>query len=227
MSFSADIHINGNGNTGYNHILRPRAVKLSNPAVHHATSNDKLLTAIGNKDFLETGPSTEQTRHAPSSTALNIADSNSGRSTPIPADAPPSVHSISFARKQVRAEQRRRLFPTIEYASRVSHFDPNSDYRDFQGFYVLFWIALTIMAVTTMLRNVKDTGHPMRVQIWQLFTVKVWELALADGLMVATTAISLPLHKMFRRRVLGLQWAGSGMAIQSIYQTSWFAFWVV
>jgi sterol O-acyltransferase len=154
---------------------------------------------------------------------------NSGRSTPVPEDAPPSVQSISFARKQVRAEQRRRIFPTIEYASRVSHFDPNSDYRDFQGFYILFWIALTIMAITTMLRNIKDTGYPMRVEIWQLFTVKVWELALADALMVASTAISLPLHKLFRSmtgKKLGLRWAGGGMAIQSLYQVGWLAFWV-
>lgn len=153
------------------------------------------------------------------------ANRSSGRSTPVPQDAPPSDHSISSARKQIRAEHRRRLFPTIEYASRVSHLDPNSDYRDFQGFYVLFWIALTIMAITTMLRNIKDTGYPMRVQIWALFTVKVWELGVADALMVASTAISLPLHRMFRKSST-FHWAGAGMAIQSIYQTLWLAFWV-
>lgn len=153
------------------------------------------------------------------------ANISSGRSTPVPADAPPSAHSISSARKQIRAERSRRLFPTIEYASRLSHLDPNSDYRDFQGFYVLFWIALTIMAITSMLRNIKDTGYPMRVQIWQLFTVKTWELGLADSLMVASTAISLPLHKLFRKSRI-LHWAGPGMAIQSIYQAIWLAFWV-
>jgi len=82
------------------------------------------------------------------------------------------------------------------------------------------------MAITTMLRNIKDTGYPMRVQIWQLFTVKVWELGVADGLMVASTAVSLPLHNLFRSKLLGLRWAGSGMAIQSIYQAVWFCFWV-
>lgn len=81
------------------------------------------------------------------------------------------------------------------------------------------------MAITTMLRNVKDTGYPMRVQIWHLFTVKVWELALADALMVASTAASLPLHKVFRS-IRVFRWAGPGMAIQSVYQTIWFAFWV-
>jgi len=86
------------------------------------------------------------------------------------------------------------------------------------------------MAITTMLRNIKDTGYPMRVEIWQLFTVKVWELALADGLMVFSTAVSLPLHRLFRSQLgnkLGLRWQGGGMALQRMYQLVWFAFWVV
>lgn len=66
----------------------------------------------------------------------------------------------------------------------------------------------------------------MRVEIWQLFTVKVWELGLADGLMVASTAVSLPLHRIFRSKSLGLRWAGAGMAIQSLYQAIWFSIWV-
>ena len=64
----------------------------------------------------------------------------------------------------------------------------------------------------------------MRVQIWGLFTVKVWELGVADGLMVASTALSLPLHRLFRSSKL--HWAGPGMAIQSLYQILWLAFWV-
>ncbi|KAH8888799.1 MBOAT-domain-containing protein [Thozetella sp. PMI_491] len=152
----------------------------------------------------------------------------SGRSTPVPIDAPPSVKSLSSARKQVRAEHRRRIFPTIEYASRVSHFDPNSDYRDFHGFFNLFWIGLAIMAITTTLRNIKDTGHPLRVQIWGLFTVKLWHLAIADFLMVATTAIALPLQRLFRAAPAkgSLTWSKGGMAIMSVYQAAWLAFWI-
>ncbi len=129
----------------------------------------------------------------------------------------------------MRASQRRRLFPTIEYASRVSHFDPLSDYHDFTGFFSLFWVALTVMVVTTMLRNIKDTGWPMRVQIWSLFTVKTWELGLADLLMVLSTALSLPLHRVFRSslgRRCGCSWTGGGIFIQSVYQSAWLALWV-
>jgi sterol O-acyltransferase len=150
----------------------------------------------------------------------------SGVSTPVPADAPPSTLSIVSVKKLLRAEQRRRIFPTINYESRVSYFDPASHRADFKGFYVLFWIALTIMAITTMLRNIKDTGNPMRVRIWQLFTVKFWELWVADGLMVGSTALSFPMHKIFRNKTLGFGWFGGGMAIQSLYQTIWFAVWV-
>ncbi|KAI9751456.1 MAG: hypothetical protein M1815_001114 [Lichina confinis] len=151
---------------------------------------------------------------------------SSGRSTPIPADAPPSTHSISSARRQVRAQQRQRLFPTIEYAARVSHFDIDSEHRDFRGFFVLFWIGLAIMVMTTMLRNIKDTGYPMRVRIWSLFTEKTWQLGLSDLAMVVSTGVTLPMHMLFRRSKGWLRWDRLGMPIQSLYQFGWLAFWI-
>ncbi|KAK4093067.1 hypothetical protein Purlil1_2224 [Purpureocillium lilacinum] len=163
------------------------------------------------------------------SNVLGILTASSGRSTPVPENAPPSTKSLSSARKQVRAEQRRRIFPTIEFASRVSHFDPESDYRDFHGFFNLFWIGLAIMGITTMLRNFKDTGYPLRIQIWSLFTVKLWHLAIADFLMVAGTAVSLPLHRWTRARApdSAWTWKNGGMAVQSVYQVAWLALWIV
>jgi len=61
MSYSTDIHVNGNGDT-QDHILRPRAIKASNPAVLRAMSEDGYLTANGTKETAETGISTGQTR---------------------------------------------------------------------------------------------------------------------------------------------------------------------
>jgi sterol O-acyltransferase len=82
------------------------------------------------------------------------------------------------------------------------------------------------MAITTFLRNLKDTGYPMRIQIWRLFTVKFWELGVADGLMVASTSLSLPLQRAFQQNTLGFGWSTGGMLIQAVYQTMWFSFWV-
>ncbi|PSR87097.1 MBOAT, membrane-bound O-acyltransferase family-domain-containing protein [Coniella lustricola] len=206
MASSAELHDNSDG------ILRPRPRK----PVHSQLSQLANVSGTSNGDYLDSpdaGIRTGQT---------------SGRSTPIPADALPSVKSLSTARKQARAEQRRRIFPTIEFATRVSHFDPNSDYRDFHGFFNLFWIGLAIMAITTMLRNIKDTGYPMRVQIWTLFTVKLWHLGLVDFAMVASASGVLPLQMYVRQAKArsGTTWAKGGMAVQSIYQVVWLAFWI-
>ncbi|KAH8652281.1 MBOAT, membrane-bound O-acyltransferase family-domain-containing protein [Xylariales sp. PMI_506] len=195
----------------HDHILRPRPRKPRHSQVsdlareHSSTSANGLLT---------------------SPIEGNASGLTSGRSTPIPEDAPDSAKALSSARKQVRAEQRRRIFPTIDYTSRVSHFDPESDYGDFHGFFNLFWIGLAVMAITTGIRNIKDTGHPLRVQIWTLFTIKLWHLAVADFLMVASTSVSLPLHRIFRASKGGMTWKKGGMAVQSVYQVLWLAFWI-
>ena len=151
---------------------------------------------------------------------------SSGRSTPLPEDAPPSAQSISSARKQVRAQQKHRIFPTVEYAARVSHFDPRSEYRDFRGFFVLFWIGLAIMVITTMLRNIKDTGYPLRHHMFDLLTTKTWELALSDGAMVLSTGVSVPFQMLCRRSKGWLRWENLGMPIQSVFQLGWLVLWV-
>ncbi|KAL1965362.1 hypothetical protein VTN77DRAFT_5799 [Rasamsonia byssochlamydoides] len=151
-------------------------------------------------------------------------EASSGTSTPVPDDAPPSVRSISSARKQVRA--RHRLFHTIDYVPRVSHFDPQSDYHNFRGFFTLFWIGLFIMVVTTVLRNIKDTGYPLRVKVWSLLTANVWQLALSDLAMVVSTVLVLPFQRLVRTSKGWLRWSQGGMVIQSLFQLAWLALWV-
>ncbi|KAJ5575218.1 Sterol O-acyltransferase [Penicillium hetheringtonii] len=153
-----------------------------------------------------------------------LALDNSGRSTPVPEDAPPSVQSISTARKQVRA--RNRLFYTIDYVPRVSHFDPDSDYHNFRGFFVLFWISLFIMVMTTVLRNVKDTGYPLRVRVWSLLSTNVVELGLSDLAMVVTSSLVLPLQKLYRKGPKWLHWSRGGMMVQCMAETLWLALWI-
>ncbi|KAL3607260.1 Sterol O-acyltransferase 2 (Sterol-ester synthase 2) [Fusarium poae] len=215
MSSSIETLPNGNGHAGeHDHVLRPRPRKPK----HSQVSDVVRMTASDGEHLMPDNASTG-----------SASGLTSGRSTPVPDNAPPSVKSLSTARKQVRAEQRRRIFPTIEFASRVSHFDPESDYRDFHGFFNLFWIGLAIMGITSMLRNLKDTGFPLRVHIWGLFTVKLWHLAIADFFMVATTAVSLPLNRAARKAKPGsfLDWDRGGIAIQSIYQVAWLTLWII
>lgn len=118
------------------------------------------------------------------------------------------------------------MFPTIDYSARVSHFDPKSEYKDFRGFFVLFWVGLAIMVITTISRNVKDTGYPLRVGMWSLLTANVWQLAISDLAMVGSTYMSLPLQKLFRGSKGSLRWEKGGMAVQSIFQVAWVVLWI-
>ena len=118
------------------------------------------------------------------------------------------------------------MFPTVEYSARVSHFDPRSDYKDFSGFFVLFWIGLAIMVLTTMLRNIKDTGYPLRVGVYALFTENVVQLALSDMVMVVTTGLSVPLQKLFRSSRGALRWSRAGMPMHSAFQAAWMFLWI-
>ncbi|KAF9882750.1 hypothetical protein FE257_005318 [Aspergillus nanangensis] len=153
-----------------------------------------------------------------------LASDSSGVSTPIAEDAPPSAHSISTARKQARA--RNRIFYTIEYVPRVSHFDPRSDYHNFRGFFTLFWIVLFLMVVTTMLRNIKDTGYPVRVRVWSLLSANVWSMGISDLAMVVSSGLVLPLHRIFRSSSGWLRWGKGGVVIQSIFEAAWVVLWI-
>ena len=82
------------------------------------------------------------------------------------------------------------------------------------------------MVITTMLRNLRETGYPLSLRQWGLFTANIWELALSDFAMVASTVFSLPLHELYKNSTGWLAWNRGGMWIQSIYQTIWLLHWV-
>lgn len=190
-------------NSSPDRVLRPRPVKPVNP------------------DILRTQKSAESLRPG----EFLVSGGSSGRSTPIPADAPPSVQSLSSAKKQARAQAKHRIFHTINYTPRVSHFDRTSEYNDFRGFFVLFWVSLFILVLTTGLRNIKETGHPLRVRVWKVLSRNAIAMLLSDGVMVLSTVLSLPLHRLYRRSG-PLQWSKGGIWVQSLIQIVWLGFWV-
>ena len=158
--------------------------------------------------------------------ALNLNSPTPSGTPAPPDDAPPSVKATSAARRELRRKSNRRMFPTVDYQSRVSYFDPRSEYSNFRGFFVLFWIGLAIMVITSMLRNLRETGKIMEIRQWPLFVENIWELAASDVLMVASTAINLPLHWLYKRSKGWLRWNRGGMIVQSLVQIAWGWIWI-
>jgi len=191
-------HGNGNG------IAQPRARKPVNPLLARALN-----------DELHSSPP-----HSPPNGVVV-----SERSTPAPPDdAPPSVKATSAARRELR--RTRRMFPSVEYTSRVSYFDPRSDYGNFRGFFVLFWVGLAIMVITAVLRNLRNTGNLLSFKQWPLFTENIWELAIIDLLMCTSTAVDIPLHILYKKSQGIMRWNAGGMLVQSFVQAGWLAVWI-
>ena len=82
------------------------------------------------------------------------------------------------------------------------------------------------MVITTALRNIRETGFPLRIQVYRLLSRNVVSLGIADLLMVTSTSISLPLHRLFRSSSGLLQWRKGGFWIQSIFEIVWLTVWV-
>ena len=82
------------------------------------------------------------------------------------------------------------------------------------------------MVITTMLRNIKDTGYPLRHHMFDLLTTKTWELGLSDAAMVLSTGVSVPFQMLCRRSKGWLRWENLGMPIQSVFQLGWLVLWV-
>ena len=170
----------------------------------------------------------DDARGVPTKALQQILDDEpqSGTTTPLPSDAPPSLQATSSVRQKLRAEQKKRSFPSIEYSARVSHFDPASEYRDFRGFFVLFWIGLAIMCITTMLRNFKETGYPFQLRQRQTFVENIWEMAISDAIMSSSTLLTLPLHKLYATSKGWLRWKTGGKWVQAVFQAAWLFYWV-
>lgn len=82
------------------------------------------------------------------------------------------------------------------------------------------------MGITTMLRNMRETGYPFAFRQRNAFLENIWELAPADLTMTASTALCLPLHKMYAKSPGVLQWKRAGIYIQSAFQATWLLYWV-
>jgi len=193
-------------------------------SIEHSNGINGARHRNGKASHLSTVASIKEDSFRESSPAGRTGVS-SGRATPIPEDAPPSVRSISFARQNVRAQQKKRIFPTVNYSERVSHFDPRSDYHNFKGFFVLFWVGLAIMVVTTTARNWKETGLPLRVYTYQLLSTDVIALSISDFFMVLTTLFVVPEQQLFRKSKV-FAWAKGGMPTHSVLQAAWFTLWI-
>ena len=82
------------------------------------------------------------------------------------------------------------------------------------------------MVISTMIRNIRETGFPFIFKQRQLFLENLWEMAFSDFFMTASIMISLPLHKVYARSKGILRFSRGGVWVQAAFQVIWLLYWV-
>ena len=82
------------------------------------------------------------------------------------------------------------------------------------------------MVISTMLRNIKDTGYPFLFRQRHLFLENLWEMGASDFFMSLSTMLCLPLHRVYRTSRGFLRWKRGGIWVQSTFQAIWLLYWV-
>jgi sterol O-acyltransferase len=82
------------------------------------------------------------------------------------------------------------------------------------------------MVGTSVLRNIKYTGFPLQLRVWSLLTENVWVMGLSDVAMVVSSALVLPLHRIWRSGPQWLRWSRGGMIVQSLGEAFWLVLWI-
>lgn len=85
------------------------------------------------------------------------------------------------------------------------------------------------MIITTVAKNVRETGFLLRVNMWDILTANVCSMAAVDFFMVATTGFSYTIHNIIRDSGANgwLRWSKGGIWVQSFYELVWLGFWIL
>lgn len=109
----------------------------------------------------------------------------------------------------------KQLLAKLTFVPRASALE-SSGHDAFRGFYTLFWISVGILMIRTYVTSFDQTGYPLSLSFAALFSKDALTLALSDGVLVASTALSVPFVKLM---VDGyIPYATLGVAIQHLYQ---------
>ncbi|KAI1763961.1 MBOAT family protein [Hypoxylon sp. FL1150] len=133
---------------------------------------------------------------------------------------------LEGGRERVLPTRREKNLRDMVFTKQFSCFDrQNQDAANsqFHGFYVLFWIGMTILILKMGAENWRKTGNPLGTNeiMKTMFRRDVVVLLLSDGIMCGLTGVSWIVQRLVFRQYL--DWERSGWIIQNIWQTLFIA----
>lgn len=146
----------------------------------------------------------------------------------LTADDPETKEIIrrSFQRQrdagQTNGKAKSSKLRDLVFTRRFTTFDrlnPSNTESPFQGFYVLFWLAMALLLVRVCAKNYRDHGSILGENqlLRMMFGRELISLAIMDSIMFIATAFGLGLQKIIVKGYLS--WDRSGWIIQNLWQT--------
>ncbi|THV02464.1 MBOAT-domain-containing protein [Dendrothele bispora CBS 962.96] len=125
-----------------------------------------------------------------------------------------------YVSKPFRSKTSKKLRALVAFAPRQSAFDINNEAsttNEFRGFFTLFWISIFIFMVRTYILSFEEHGHALNLHFASMFSRDAITLALSDGVLVASTGVSVLFAKAIAKGWVRYYW--TGVIIQHIIQT--------
>ncbi|EJD47986.1 MBOAT-domain-containing protein [Auricularia subglabra TFB-10046 SS5] len=119
-----------------------------------------------------------------------------------------------------RAKGSKKVRAVITFEPRTSHFDTNNartGQNEFRGFFTLFWISIFILTVQTYVTSFERNGYPLSLAFATLFSRNAFTLALSDGVLVASTGLSVLFVKAVQKG--WIRYYYTGIVIHHTFQT--------
>ncbi|OCH96310.1 MBOAT-domain-containing protein [Obba rivulosa] len=164
--------------------------------------------------------STKITTRAP------LSSESQNKDAPPLLDRSPSVAGFQTAEgtlyvsKPFRSSETHKLRALITFQPRKSHFDINNESssgNEFRGFFTLFWISMFLLALRTYIMRIETSGYALEMAFAKMFSRDALGLAMADAVLVLSTAICVPFAKAVSHGLINYNHAG--VVLQHLWQT--------
>lgn len=118
-----------------------------------------------------------------------------------------------------------KFFQSAKYRPESILDSPEWTHSSFFGFYVLFWVAISVTMARILLMNIFKTGYPLGYNVIATLKRDWWHVGLADLVMYLLMYPTFFMQWLVKERYVN--WKRYGWILQHLYQTSYLVAFVL
>ncbi|KAL7753701.1 Sterol O-acyltransferase 2 (Sterol-ester synthase 2) [Sorochytrium milnesiophthora] len=159
-------------------------------------------------------------------TAISSADTSQESIPAVLAKAAFEGSQANVATMQAAAaiQKSRKGSPFKPRSSRLDLEKMERENDEFRGFFVLFWICMSVYVVLTLVRNVQNEGVLIGMRTFRIMSSDAVALFLSDMAMLLSLFSAYAINKLIVLGVIRRRYVG--LVLQHVAQTAFIGFWL-